>query len=229
MQHKVTVAILAVALLACAGLVGWQAWSIGQMREQLTALQQQVGNPHASILPSPSPQAQPVNPPSSLFGGGNNLNSDPQGLLGNQNDPFADFDRLQDEILEHMQQLMAGGMPDSLFDDDFFAGDKFGFGSSLNTQEPELNMSENDDSYVITIDIPEDSNAEVSAAVDGNELNIEGKITVKNDGSNNGSSFTSTESRQFARSMSLPPDADPNGLTNVTEANQVVITIPKHA
>jgi len=228
MQHKVTTVTLAIALLACSGLVGWQAWSIGQMREQLTALQQEVGNPHTSILPSsnssPLPGTQqPVNPPSSLFGG-NGSNNNPQSLLGNQNDPFADFDRMQEEMLAHMQQLMAGGGPGGLFD-----SDSFGFGNSLGVQEPQLNMSEKNDAYVITIDIPEASNAEVSASVNGNELNIEGKITVKNDGSNNGSSFMSSQSKQFARSMPLPPDADPEGLTNVTEEHQVVITIPKQA
>ncbi|MES2626739.1 MAG: Hsp20 family protein [Pseudomonadota bacterium] len=227
MQHKVTVAIAAVVLFSCAGVVGWQARSMAQMREQITALQQQVGNNNTNVLPgivqAPNLQTQPVNPPISPFGG-NSPSNNPQNLLGNQNDPFADFDRLQQEMMDHMQQLMAGGMPNSLFDND-----SFGFGSSLSAQQPDVNLSENDEAYVIIIDIPQDSDAEVSASVDGNELNIEGKITVKNASSSNGSSFTSSQSSQFARSMPLPADADPDGLTNVTEENQVVITIPKQA
>jgi HSP20 family molecular chaperone IbpA len=226
MQHKVKVTILSVAVLALAGLIGWQAWSIGQMREQLAALQQQVGNPN--VLTTPGTQAQPAVPPSSLFGG-NGLNNVPGGIFNNQNDPFADFDKLRDEMFDHMQQLMEGGMAGSLFDDDFFGAGNFGFGGGLNTQEPEVDLSEKDDAYVITIDIPKNSNAEVSATVEGNQLNIKGKITVNNDSSNNSSTFMSTQSRQFARSMPLPADADPDGLTNVTKENRVIITIPKQA
>jgi HSP20 family molecular chaperone IbpA len=235
MQHKVAIPVLAVLLAGCAGFAGWQAWSIGQMREQLTVLEQQVGNANVGILPAPGqlqpPPAVPVVPAFPPVSGGNGSTTiNPNGLSGSQNDPFADFDRLQNEMLEQMQQLMATGMPGGLFDNDLFGGNGFSSGSSLNSQEPQLSMEEDKDSYVITIPIPEDSNAEVSASVEGNALNIEGKITVKNDGSNNnGSAFTSTQSRQFARSMQLPPDADPDGLTNVTEDNQVIITIPKQA
>src|SRR5687768_8061613 len=99
MQHKVKTVFLSLALLSCAGLIGWQAWSIGQMREQLTALQQQVGNP--DVLTMPGTQAQPTVPPSSLFGG-NDLNNAPGGIFGNPNDPFADFDKLQEEMIDRM-------------------------------------------------------------------------------------------------------------------------------
>jgi HSP20 family molecular chaperone IbpA len=232
MQHKVTIPILAVLLAASAGFAGWQAWSMGQMREELTALQQQVGNTSNNALTAPNMfQAQPTLPASPPGAGSNGLNIDPNGLLGNQADPFADFDRLQNEMMERMRQMMAGNGVGGLLDDDFFGfgGNTFSFGGNLGSRQPQLNMTEQNDAYVITIPLPADSNAEVSASVEGNSLNIEGKITTKNDASNNGSAFTSTQSSQFARSMQLPPDADPDGLTNVTEDNQVIITIPKQA
>ena len=209
MQHKVTIPILAVLLAGSAGFAGWQAWSMGQMREELTALQQQVANTNLLTAPGQS-QAQPTVPALPPAAGGNGWNIDPNGLLGNQNDPFAEFDRLQDEMLDRMRQMMGGTMPGGLLDDDFFAfgGNNFSFGGSLNSQQPQLNMTEEDDSYVITIPIPEESNAEVSASVEGSALNIEGKITTKNDRSNNSSAFSSTQSSEFARSMPLPPDAD---------------------
>ena len=100
------------------------------MREQLTALQQQARVPQASNVPS-QVQGTPtlsVNTPSSLTGRGSALNTNPQGVFGNQNHPFADFERLQNEMLEHRQQLMATGMSDSLF-----GSNSFGIGSSLNT------------------------------------------------------------------------------------------------
>lgn len=233
-QHKVTIPILAVLLVASAGFAGWQAWSMRQMHDQLTALQQQVGNTsNAAILPAPGQlQPQPVVPALPPNAGGNPLNIDPNGLAGSQNDPFADFDRIQNEMMERMQRMMAGNLPGGLLDDDLFGfggGNNFGFGGSAATQQPQLNMTEDKDAYVITIPIPEDSNAEVSASVEGSALSIEGKITTKNDNSTNGSAFTSTRSSQFARTMPLPPDADPDGLTNVTEDNQVIITIPKQA
>jgi HSP20 family molecular chaperone IbpA len=239
MQHKVVIPVLAVLLAGCAGFAGWQAWSIGQMRDQLTTLQQQVGNGNVGILPAPGQlQTQPLAPALPPVAGGNGSSIAPNGLFGNQidpNDPFADFDRMQNEMLEQMQQLMAGAMPNGLFDndlfdDDLFGGKKPGVGGGLNSPEPQLSMEEDKDSYVITIPIPEDSSAEVSASVQGGALNIEGKITVQNDSSNNkGTAFTSTQSRQFARSMPVPADANPDGMTNVTEDNQVIITIPKQA
>lgn len=228
MQHKVVIASAVAVVLLCTGLIGWQAWSIGQIREEITALQQQVAGSGNSLLAGAGTQTQPVPPPASLFGGNGANNLSPGSPFSNQNSAFEEFDRLQAEMFDHMQQLLGTNTPGGLFDDNFFA-DAFGFDTGVNGQDPDLQMREQDDSYVITIDIPEDSNAEVSASVDGNELNIEGNITIKNDGSNTGSTFSSTQSRQFARSMPLPPDADPDGLTNVTEDGQVVITIPKQA
>jgi HSP20 family molecular chaperone IbpA len=255
MQSKLAITLMGSALVLGVGLIGWQTWTGNQMQTQLDQLQAQLENLHtqqqAANLPqlaaipnggggitvAPQPQqpappvqvnpvqpggATPVYPPGST-------QLDPFGLFGGNGDPFAEFDRIQQQMHERMQQLMSGsGFADPFLDFDAFGPGGFGFSSSFGTQnQPRFNYEETPDAYVVTVDIPDDSNIELNTEVNGQELTIEGKVTVEENNSNNGSSFTSRQTQQFAQTFSLPADVDPLGITNETKDSKVIITIPR--
>jgi HSP20 family molecular chaperone IbpA len=255
MQSKLAITLMSSALVLGVGLIGWQAWTGNQMKTQLDQLQAQLEKLHAqqpatapaqvAVIPgysqgsttTPAPRqaaplaqvtpvlpgggASPVNPP-----GGNQ--PDPFGFFGG-GDPFAEFDRIQQQMHERMQQLMSGsGFADPFLDFDAFGPGGFGFSSSFGLQnQPQFSYEETGDAYVVTVDIPEDSNIELNTEVNGRELTIEGKVTVEENSSNTGSAFTSRQTQQFAQTFSLPDDVDPLGITNETRDSKVIITIPR--
>jgi HSP20 family molecular chaperone IbpA len=242
------------ALVTTTSLLGWQLWSSHQLRQDLSALQQTLSqtqpqaapaastnqlasnqSPGASIVPNATPntvpnatpqtppQSSPVNPPGAT--------NDPfDGFFGGSGDPFADFDQMRQEMEQHMQQLMGSmggtGSQGGSFFDDF---DNFGGGSAFSgAAQPEINMSEKPDAYVITIDLPKDSSdVEVNTEVENGQLNIEGKLTVKREDKQQGHSLTSMQTQEFSRSLPLPADADPLGIRNETQGDQMIVTVPK--
>jgi HSP20 family molecular chaperone IbpA len=260
MRIRTTLSLMGAALVTTTSLLGWQLWSSHQLRQDLSALQQTLSqqprqaaanhnplalnqSPQASVAPhnaapgtvAPNPvtppqsppQSSPVNPPGSatdpfsgFFGGGSG-------------DPFADFDQMRQQMEAQMQQLMGsmggpGGPGGGSFFDDF---DNFGGGGAFSgAAQPEINMSEKPDAYVITIDLPKgSSDVEVNTAVENGQLNIEGKLTVKHEDKQQGHNFTSQQTQEFSRSLPLPADADALGIRNETQGDQMIVTVPKLA
>jgi HSP20 family molecular chaperone IbpA len=174
----------------------------------------------APVPSSRLPQAPPpVNP---------QLNSNP--LWGGQ-DPFVQMQQMQQEIHKRMQQMLPGfdlnDFDSSLFDMDPFQNGG-GFGSSMGFgAEPEFDFTEMADSYQVSIAIPDNSKVEITTQVNGRDLTIEGKVTVEQQSQANDGGCSSMQTRQFARTLTLPADVDPLGISNETVHGQVVITIPK--
>ncbi len=205
MQGKTTVIAAATLAVAIAGLFGWQSWSNHRLQQELSALQQQIASQQ---LPSPAAAA------------------------AGSSDPFADMQRMQAEMHQRMQQLMEGfGMPGfgpSLFDEPF--GNMPGFGSSMGLgADPEFTLQETVDSYQVSISIPADSNVEITTEVNGRDLTIEGKVTLQQQNQQGNGTFNSLHTRQFARTLTLPADVDPLGISNETRNGQVIITLPKQS
>lgn len=228
MQSKATV-IAATLAVAIAGLVGWQSWNTHQLQRQVVQLQQQIAAqsgsgaaPTASVIPPAGNSKPQIGAPVPQ------TNADP--FWGAQ-DPFAEMQRMQDEMHQRMQQLMSGfgtgNFGSSLFDMDPFQSGG-GFGSSMGFgAEPEFGFTETVDSYQVSIAIPDNSQVEISTEVNGRDLTIEGKVTVEQQSHANGGGFSSMQTRQFARTLTLPSDVDPLGISNETANGQVVITLPK--
>ena len=262
MQGKSTVVVLGSVAVIALALLGWQSWNTHQLQQQVQSLQQQVtaqqltsplaqNNPLSTPNPSTAPNAltapsnpppssqinpqllapTPGQPPSAQVNPPQVNGADP--FWGGQ-DPFEEMQRMQQQMHQHMQDLMnsfgmGGPGGTSLFDMDPFQGGP-GFGSSMGFgAEPEFDFDENKDSYQVSISIPQGSNVEVSTSTQGNNLTIEGKVTVEQNKQSNGSAFRSQQTRQFARTLQLPDDVDLMGLTNETKGDHVVITIPKKA
>jgi HSP20 family molecular chaperone IbpA len=251
MQGKSTVVVLGSVAVIALGLLGWQSWNTHQLQQQVASLQQQVSTQAATtpVMPNhPNPLAMPapqstapgsqINPqllapapaqPSSPQGSAPLANG-PDPFWGNE-DPFEEMQRMQQQMHEHMQQLMnsfgMSGPGASLFDMDPFQGGP-GFGSSMGFgAEPEFEFKENGDHYEVSISIPQGSNVEINTSTQGNNLTIEGKVTVEQNNQSKGNAFRSQQTRQFARTLHLPEDVDPLGLTHETRGDHVVITLPK--
>jgi HSP20 family molecular chaperone IbpA len=255
MQSKHAITMLSTALVLGIALVGWQTWNAQQMKNQLGQLQVQLaalqnaqqgatssqlaGVPNngpgttASPMPGqsrPPAQVSPVQPGSvaPVNPQANGL-ADPFGFNGGNRDPFAEFDRIQQQMHARMQQLMSGnGFADPFLDFDVFGSGGFGFSSSFGRQDqPQFTYSETEEAYVVTVEIPQGSNIELNTEVQGQELTISGKVTVEENNSSNGAAFTSRQTQQFAQTFSLPADVDPLGITNETRDSTIVITIPR--
>ena len=254
MQSKLTITLLSSALVLGTGLIGWQAWNgqqmhqqLGQLQDQLAALslQQQglstepspagqISTPGSngaagstSPLNTPGVQASPVLPQS----GGSQPGepADPFGMIGGAWDPFAEFDRMQQEMHQQMQQFMSGnGFSGSFFDFDSFGQGGLGFSSSFGLQsQPHIEYEETADAYVVTVEIPEGSEVEVTTELNGQELTISGKVTVEENSQVPGNAFSSRQTQQFAQTFTLPGDVDPLGITSETEDSRVVVNIPR--
>ncbi len=243
MQTRITVVLASALAVAAVGLLGWQSWNTHQLQQQVVALQQQLASQStlqsaaapsntAPLAPPPvtaaplqqnsplAPQGpSPVSPPSAI---------DP--FWGGQ-DPFADMQKMQQEMHKHMQDLLSGlGIDESgvsPFDlDPFRRG--FGFGSSMGFgDDPEFAFRENADSYQVTINIPKGSKVEINTSVKGRDLTVEGKVTVEQQKQNQGNRLQSLQTRQFARTFKLPGDVDVLGIRTESKSDQTVITLPK--
>jgi HSP20 family molecular chaperone IbpA len=189
--------------------------------------------PHNPATPPQSPpQATPVNPP----GTSGDPFDDFFSGFGNGADPFADFDQMRQQMEQQMQQLMGSmgaiggpGGQSSQGGSPFDPFNNFNFGSAFSgAAQPGINLQEKPDAYVITIDLPKgSSDVEVNAAVENGQLNIEGKLTVKHEDQQQGHSLSSLQTQQFSRRLPLPADADPLGIHNETQGDQMIVTVPK--
>ena len=246
MQNKANIILASVLGVTALGLLGFQGWNTHQLQQQVVALQQQLAtqnNVAANTQPaSPPPVAAQPQPNSLPVPQQNNSPLAPQGqaprnppalsdpFWGGQ-DPFADMQRMQQQMHQHMQDLLSGmgfDQPDtSLFGMDPFQRG-LGFGSSMGFgDDPRFDFKENADNYQVTIAIPKGSKVEITTAVHGRDLTVEGRVTVEQQNQQQGQRFRSLQTRQFARTFSLPADVDALGIRNETVGEQAVITLPK--
>lgn len=238
MNNKTRIAVVATLAVTAVGLLGWQSWNTHKLQQQVVSLQQLVAGQHqqsASLASTTSPPAanalaprnSPGAPSQSVAPLISPKGSDP--FWGGQ-DPFADMQQMQQQMHQHMQDLLSGlGMDQgsSLFDMDPFQGGG-GFGSSMGFgAEPQFDFKENPANYQVTVSIPGGSNVEINTSVHGQDLTIEGKVSQDQQGQQKGGAFRSMQTREFARTLHLPADVDILGITNQNQKDKVVITLPK--
>ena len=236
MQGKTTVIAAATLAVAVAGLVGWQSWNTHRLQQEISALQQQLSSQGLDAAPQVNPQllapgtVRGTVPPASLPDPVPQNLPAPADPMWGSSDPFADMQRMQAQMHQRMQQLMDEfGMPGfgaSLFDEPF--DNMLGFGSSMGFgADPEFSLDETAESYQVSIIIPEGSDVEITTELNGRDLTIEGKVTLQQQEQQGRGGYRSLQTRQFARTLTLPADVDPLGISNETRDGQVIITLPK--
>lgn len=240
MKSRLANIFMGTALVFATGLIGWQTWTGNQMKTQLSQLQSQLqsiasqqmaGSNSGRTVPGTPQQgssAEPLTSPVQPANPGGSIQVDPFGQGANA-DPFSDFDRIQQEMHQRMQQLLSGkGLADPFFSFEPFGSGSFGFSSSFGLQsQPQFNFGETEDAYVVTVDIPPESSLELTTGLNGQELTIEGKVTIEESNKTGNGAFSSRQTQHFARTFTLPTDVDPLGITNQTIDSKVIITIPR--
>lgn len=193
-----TLVIVPTLCLAGMGALGYSNW---QLRQEVAALKSgSLDKPSpASVLGSPnrSPNTPPNNPtPQS---------NDPFDNFFNGNwDPFADIQKMQQQMQQMMQQ---GGAQTFTF----------------NAAQPDIDLQESKDAYVVNIKIPKGSDIELNTEVDDNQLVVSGKVSSK--ANKGGANIVS--SSQFTRSFPLAKPVDSLGMTSETKDDTMIITLPK--
>jgi HSP20 family protein len=131
---------------------------------------------------------------------------------------FSDFDKVQRD----MDQLFGN------FSKNF--GNSNNFNSIFDdfTSSPVLDFKEEDDNYLIEVELPGAENNSVEVSVDDYLLNI--KAETKRSADSEESNYKRSErySGKLERSIMIPPDADTDKMTTEFEDGLLVINIPKY-
>lgn len=113
------------------------------------------------------------------------------------------------------------------FDDPFFSSSPFWNGNR--EFYPVLNVEEKSDSYMIEAEVPGVHSNDIEIDLDGNVLTIKGERKVEEQTENENTRRHLVERRygSFQRSLTLPDNTDPDGITAESRNGVLYIKIPK--
>lgn len=130
---------------------------------------------------------------------------------------FSDFDKVQRD----MDQLFGN------FSKNF--GNSNNFNSIFDdfTSSPVLDFKEEDDNYLIEVELPGAENNSVEVSVDDYMLSIKAETKQSTDTEESNYKRSERYSGKLERSIMIPPDADTDNMTTELENGLLVINIPK--
>lgn len=135
-------------------------------------------------------------------------------------DPFQEMARIREEMDRLFSQTM-----------NRFANDRrFSGGSTTITFSPRINVKDEGDHYLVTVDLPGASESDLSVEVEGSSLTVRAKRdTAKEDQS--GGTFLRHERiiGEFARTEQLPGPVDESGIETRFENGVLTVKLPKAA
>ncbi len=147
---------------------------------------------------------------------------DPFSTSGSGWDPFAQMRRMQAIQEQMMMQAFGPSGP--------IGG---GFSSNMNrganVYSPNIDMTENDDNYVVRVDIPGVDKSNIDVDVKDNTVRISGERNETVEKNSGNGSYHQRERRvgRFTRSMTLPGPVDSDKAEAKYEDGVLKITIPK--
>jgi HSP20 family protein len=236
-----------IAMLAA--IVGFQAWYIVNMKQDMDAIQSIVS-------------AGKTNPPGSTTD-----NQIARATGNSQSAPSSASQQIQKNLNAQMQAGQQSrpipADPPSLFDDDFFSQPFAGrnwnpyeeiermqqhmdrvFSNAFNhfnsspdfqhrfkekTSAAEMQLKEDDSKYTITVNLPGADEKNVSVNLDGQQLTVRGEqdlIQQKKDAMGN-VIFQQHRAGTFQRSITLPEPVKQNGMVTHVDNGVLTITVPK--
>lgn len=147
----------------------------------------------------------------------------PDRIFGSRSnsDPFAHIQQMQNQ----MDQIF------SSWGTDPFSGSQSIFqrgNASVDFQsQPEIEVSENQDAFVVTLLKQPDQDIEIVTEIEGNNLSLAGKLRSESRQTSGGSVFSSSSTSQFSRSIPFSEEVNALGMYTSHEDDQIVITVPK--
>lgn len=203
-MNRRIIALMTAGLGLCLTLTAWLAWSNWQLQQQIESLgiAKHAPQPEPApdwldrLAPSNTPVTSPLAPSSPATGW----------------DPFAEMDRMQQQIDRWMQGAPFGfsQMP---------RGNFLGAAAA----QPDIRIEEDSDVYRVRVAVPEGSELELSTEVDEKRLTVSGAVSTNLDESNR--RFFS--SSQFSRQFTLNSPVDSLGMRKEARDNEIIITLPK--
>jgi HSP20 family protein len=101
----------------------------------------------------------------------------------------------------------------------------FGGAGTLTEISPSLDLEEEDDSYVLRVEVPGMSRDDLEVHLEGDQLVIEGERREENKRRRR---MSEIYYGHVYRSMTLPQDADPEGIQTRLRRGVLEVTIPRH-
>jgi HSP20 family protein len=215
----VAVAIVALVVIA----VAVQSAMIFKMSDELDQYQHLVGQtqpqvddkasppePVPSDPPAAVPPADPFDPHSDWF----DRRVDPKHW-----DPFAEMQRMQEDM-------------DRIFDNafrQFRQSPRFGGLAREPAFSPRIDVTEEDDRFIVRLDLPGVDEGSVNVDVDGNKVRISGKRESVSGGPDKSGAMMRSERRvgEFARTIELPEPVDATKMEAKQEQGVFTIVLPK--
>lgn len=135
---------------------------------------------------------------------------------GTDADPFADMDRLQEEM-------------DRIFQKSFSFSSQPGQGMLVTTMsfDAALDFKENEDGYVVTFNMSGLDQDKVDVQINEHSITVKGEQSQKKEQQNPNGYVQSQSYGSFMKTVPLPEDADVTQIKTEKEADRLVIKIPR--
>lgn len=140
---------------------------------------------------------------------------------GINSDPFAHMQKMRQQM---------GQLFNSWGVDPFTSGQSIfsqGSGAVVFPSQPEIEVSEEQDAFVVTLPKQPGQDIEIVTEVEDNKLSLAGTLRTENRQSSGGSVFSSSSTSQFSRSIPFSKEVNALGMYTTHENDRIVITLPK--
>ncbi len=221
---RLLMAVSAISVFSLVGL-GLYTW---QLSQEVSALKAASGDSAVSSLIN---QTQPDPLSGSLFGS----NPGAASVFGNAPsvaDPFQQMEVFRQQMDSMMNSFFGSASPSisgvpgmsntpghSLFGTDPFV--------SMGLNQPNLSLRETDSALEVVIPVQDGQQFELTTDVEQDRLTVAGTLSWSSQDSGNGMVSSRRSSSQFSRTIMLPDNVDPAGLTTEHRGDEIVITLPK--
>jgi len=233
-QRNILISIIVTVLVCLLIGLSFFTWELSRevatMRDNMSApgSSSTLALADSTVPTPPAATTQPQSPTPSTPGTQHSVPGSADPLAAPFSDPFArnwpgfmdpggqiaEMQRRMDELMNSMTQ----GFP-------FFNQQDFGFG--FIDSGPTIRMTEDSESYQVSIEVPEGQEVELNTELNNNTLVVSGSVRNEREESSSGLSSRSMQESRFSQSVYLPGPIDASAMRVEQEDTQIVVTVPK--
>ncbi|MCA9425895.1 MAG: Hsp20/alpha crystallin family protein [Candidatus Omnitrophica bacterium] len=221
MNEKRLLILSSILVIALIGMIGYQSYHIHNLTTHIQNLQiasvptvpmtgtsTQPAAPSVTINPK---SGQPMDPFQGLW--------DDSAFGSDEWNPFDEIQRMQ----QHMDRMFSSTL------NRVNASPSFGPLAMDSTYLPELDLKDEGDHYVVTVDLPGLENSQVDIQVEGRNLSIAGMREAATEEADNSGKVIRSERNlgKFERTVVLPGPVDKDSVEANYEDGVLKITLPK--